>query len=248
MAKNEVTLRISQLLKNFGGLSAVDRVEFSLQHGVLTALIGPNGAGKTTLFNLIGGLLKPTSGHVFFNDKDITGLSPDKISHMGIARTLQITSIFQGLTTFENIWVAAQSRKRFFNPFIQSTKLRDVEATVRDLLERFWLSNKAETLASDLSHGDQRLLEIAIALATKPSLVLLDEPTSGLSEVETDSVKMAIKDLIQELDILLVEHNMDVVMGIADQVIVLDNGNIIASGTPDQISKNELVQKVYFGG
>lgn len=248
MPGNKVVLQTRQLSRRFGGLVAVDRVDLSVHEGELMALIGPNGAGKTTLFNLMSGRLSPSEGQIIFRDRDITGFPPHRISQLGIARTLQITSIFQGLTVFENVWVAAQSRMHFFNPLAKTTGLRQVETTVRAVLEKLTLSEKAGTPASDLSYGDQRLVEIAIALATQPTLILLDEPTSGLSGAETEGVASTIRELMQTVNIILVEHDMDVVMNLVDRVVVLDEGRIIADGTPEEISRNELVQEVYLGG
>ncbi len=248
MPGNKVVLQTRQLSRRFGGLVAVDRVDLSVHEGELMALIGPNGAGKTTLFNLMSGRLSPSEGQIIFRDRDITGFPPHRISQLGIARTLQITSIFQGLTVFENVWVAAQSRMHFFNPLAKATGLRQVETTVRAVLEKLALSEKAGTPASDLSYGDQRLVEIAIALATQPTLILLDEPTSGLSRAETEGVASTIRELMQTVNIILVEHDMDVVMNLVDRVVVLDEGRIIADGTPEEISRNELVQEVYLGG
>lgn len=248
MPGDEFILETRQLTRKFGGLVAVDRVDLSVRHGEMLALIGPNGAGKTTLFNLVSGRLSPTEGKIFFQGRDITGLPADRISRRGIARTLQITSIFHGLSVFDNVWVAAQSRMRFFNPLLKATRLHAVEDAVRRMLEKLGLADKAEIPASDLSYGDQRLLEIAIALATGPSLVLLDEPTSGLSGIETDMVTQTIREVAQTVDVILVEHDMAVVMNLAERIVVLDEGKIIADGSPEQVSKNELVQEVYLGG
>jgi branched-chain amino acid transport system ATP-binding protein len=236
------------LTRHFGGVVAVDGVDLAMRPGELLALIGPNGAGKTTLFNLVSGRLAPTAGRVFFGGRDITGLSPDRVSRLGVARTLQITSIFQGLSVFDNVWIPAQSRLRFFNPLIRSERLTEVRARVDDVLAMLGLGDEAATLASDLSYGDQRLLEIAIALATRPSLLLLDEPTSGLSGMETEAVTRTIRDLVGRVEMILVEHDMDVVMSLADRIVVLHEGRIIADGSPEVISKNELVQEVYLGG
>ncbi|MBI4637897.1 MAG: ABC transporter ATP-binding protein [Candidatus Rokubacteria bacterium] len=248
MWKDENILETRQLTRRFGGLVAVGQLDLTVRHGELLALIGPNGAGKTTLFNLICGRLSPTEGEIFFKGRNITGLRPDRISHLGIARTLQITSIFQGLTVFDNVWVAAQSRMRFFNPLVKTARFRDLHASVTGTLEKLGLADKGGILASELSYGDQRLLEIAIALATRPSLLLLDEPTSGLSGVEAETVTQTVAELVRSVDVILVEHDMGVVMNLADRVVVLHEGRIIADGSPDQISKNELVQEVYLGG
>ncbi len=248
MSSPEPVLETRGLTRHFGGVVAVDGVDLAMRPGELLALIGPNGAGKTTLFNLVSGRLAPTAGRVFFGGRDITGLSPDRVSRLGVARTLQITSIFQGLSVFDNVWIPAQSRLRFFNPLIRSERLTEVRARVDDVLAMLGLGDEAATLASDLSYGDQRLLEIAIALATRPSLLLLDEPTSGLSGMETEAVTRTIRDLVGRVEMILVEHDMDVVMSLADRIVVLHEGRIIADGSPEAISKNELVQEVYLGG
>lgn len=241
-------LETRDLSRRFGGLVAVDQVHLEVRSRELLALIGPNGAGKTTLFNLICGRLAPSAGEIFFKGQRLTGLPPHRISHLGIARTLQITSIFQGLTVRENVWVAAQSRLKFFNPLRRTAGLREVAARVDATLHRLRLAEQANVLASELSYGDQRLLEIAIALATEPTLLLLDEPTSGLSGVESETVTQTIGELLATVDVILVEHDMGIVMNLADRVVVLHEGRIIADGSPEEISKNELVQEVYLGG
>ncbi len=243
-----IILETKGLTKTFGGLTAVDHLNFALNKGEIRAVIGPNGAGKTTFFNLLVGTLTTTEGRVFFKGEDITNLAPYKISQRGIGRTLQITSIFGGLTVFENIWAAVQSRKMFFNPFIHFSRLRDVEAKTRGLVELIGLTDKSDTPASDLSYGDQRLLEIGLALGTAPQLLLLDEPTAGLSAEETAIVTEKVKELSATQTIILVEHDMEVVMGLADTITVLHYGQKIAEGTPDEIRRNEEVIRVYLGG
>ncbi len=175
----ETILKLVEVNKDFGGLLAVNRVSLSVKKGELRALIGPNGAGKTTLLNLITGTLRASSGQIFFNDKEITHLHSYQISHRGIARTMQITSLFAGLTVYENIWAAVQSRKKFFNPFIRALKWQDVKEKTESMLELTGLKDKANLICSELSYGEQRILEMGIALSTRPDLLLLDEPTAG---------------------------------------------------------------------
>src|SRR5512143_716097 len=181
----DVLLTLEKVCKSFGGLMAVNYVSLSVRKGELRALIGPNGAGKTTLLNLICGIHTATAGRILFKGEDITLLSPDRISHRGISRTLQITSLFSGLTVYENIWAAAQSRKRFFNPLASPGGWTDVREKTGEMLELTGLADKAEMVCSELSYGDQRILEMGIALSTGPELLLLDEPTAGLSTQES---------------------------------------------------------------
>lgn len=242
-------LRTEKVSKHFGGLKAVDEVDFHLRQGQLKSIIGPNGAGKTTLFNLIAGVYPPTSGKVFFRDREITHLSLHETSRLGITKTYQITHIFPSLTVFENVRIAAQSRVTSFN-FWQSThSLREVNDRALEILEQVELMEKRNWLASTLSHGERRYLEIGIALATRPEVLLLDEPTAGMSCAETNLCAELIQKLNKnlQLTIVLVEHDMTVVMGISDEVLVLNEGKVLAEGTPQQVSDNEEVQRVYLG-
>ncbi len=247
MDSDGVLLKAERLAKSFGGLNAVDGVDFALQPGELRALIGPNGAGKTTFFNLITGLLTPTAGRILFRGEDITGLPPHRVARKGIGRTLQITSLFPGLTVHENVWIAAQSRRRLLNPLVHFSRLRDEERRTREVLELLGLAEKAGELAANLSHGDQRLLEIGVALSTRPLLLLLDEPTAGLGPSETAEVAKMIKELSGSTTIILVEHDMDVVMSIADTITVLDQGRVIGEGPPEHIRQDPKVREAYLG-
>ncbi|MGZ3524009.1 MAG: ABC transporter ATP-binding protein [Thermodesulfobacteriota bacterium] len=242
-------LRTEKISKHFVGLKAVDQIDFNLKEGQLKSIIGPNGAGKTTLFNLIAGVYPPTSGKAFFKEEEITRLTLHQISQLGITKTYQITHIFPSLTVFENIRIAAQSRKTSFNFWKSTHSLQEVNRKALEILEQVELIEKRDWLASTLSHGERRYLEIGIALATHPQVLLLDEPTAGMSCAETNLCAELILKLNKSLhlSIVLVEHDMSVVMGISDEVLVLNEGRALAEGTPQEVSDNEEVQRVYLG-
>jgi branched-chain amino acid transport system ATP-binding protein len=242
-----VLLTLEKVCKSFGGLMAVNYASFSVRKGELRALIGPNGAGKTTLLNLITGIHAATAGRILFKGEDITRLSPDRISHRGISRTFQITSLFSGLTVYENIWAAAQSRKRFFNPLARPEGWADVREKTEEMLELTGLAGKAGTVSSELSYGDQRILEMGIALSTDPELLLLDEPTAGLSTQESMALVKRMRAMLRGRTIVLVEHDMGVVMALSDRLTVLHYGEVLAEGTPAEIMANDEVRKVYLG-
>lgn len=243
-------LQTEKLTKHFGGLAAVDSVDLKVEAGTIHALIGPNAAGKTTLFNLITGELPPTAGCVRFNGHDITGLPPHRIPHMGIGRSFQRSHIFPRLTAFENVWVAAYARAtpgglRFWR---RRRDFPQISEQVRDILAQVGLLDKANQTAGQLSHGQQRALEVAITLATSPTLLLLDEPTQGLSPEATQRMMDLIKILGERSTILLIEHKMHVVFSISDRISVMHFGQIIAEGRPEAIQRNEAVQRAYLGG
>jgi branched-chain amino acid transport system ATP-binding protein len=242
-----MTLRIEQLTKRFGGLVAVDGLSFELAPRRLHAIIGPNGAGKTTLFNLISGFLSADQGRVFFGGRDITGLKPYQISRLGIARTLQIKSVFNRLTVAENVWIAAHARNRFLHPFRAATKDRGTREKAAAVLEEVGLGALADREAGTLSYGDIALLEIAIALAQAPKLLLLDEPICGMSPAETERTVAKIVQLAQRIDIVIIEHDMEVVFEIADDITVMAQGTVLASGTPADIARDERVREAYLG-
>lgn len=242
-----VMLETKNLVKDFGGLRAIDNVNFKLYRGEFHAIIGPNGAGKTTFLNLITGKLRPTSGKIFFLGDEITGLHPHTVAKKGVALSLQLTKIFPNLTVFENIWVGAQSNYKLKNPFIRAWSLAEIHQKVNEICKIVGLHNKIDEIASNLSHGDQKLLDIAIALSTNPQLLLLDEPLAGLSRKEFAHIIDVIKDLARTTTIILVEHNIDAVMKLAKQITVFDHGKIIAEGSPYEISQNEKVQEIYLG-
>ena len=243
-------LETKNLSKYFGGLKAVDRVDFQVKEGQLKSIIGPNGAGKTTFFNLLCGLYPPTSGKIYFLGNDITDKKMNHISQVGITKTFQITHIFPRLTVFENVRISAQSRKTSFNFWKKADDFSEINERTMEILEQVKLSDRKERLASTLSHGDRKYLEIGIALSTNPRLLLLDEPTAGMSPAETVLAMKLIRDLRDQLNltILLVEHDMNVVMNISDEVVCLNEGQVLACGSPKEISCNETVQRVYLGG
>jgi len=243
-------LKVRGLVKSFEALVAVNEVDFNLSENEIRAVIGPNGAGKTTFFNLLTGHLSPTKGKIVFRGEDITRLSPAQISHKGISRSFQIINIFPNFSALENIRIAVQSRNRFHNPFIHVSRLKNEKEKAEGILNSVGLEGKAEVVAPNLSHGDQRHLEIGIALATDPVLLLLDEPTAGMSPGETAETAKLIRKIAREegLTIIIVEHDMNVVMEVADTITVFHQGSIIAEGSPDEIKKNEKVQEAYLRG
>jgi branched-chain amino acid transport system ATP-binding protein len=240
-------LQVEGLTKTFGGLTAVDNVHFSLPGGGLHAIIGPNGAGKTTFFNLISGFLRADSGSVVFDGETIIGRKPHEINRLGIARTLQIKSVFTGLSVHDNVWIAAMGKSRFLNPFKSASSYTGIATRVESLLDDMGLSDLAEELAGNLSYGDVALLEIAIAMATQPKLLLLDEPVSGMSPSETERTVDIIRGLSKRLDVILIEHDMEVVFGAADMITVMNQGAILCQGPPDSIAKDPRVQEAYLG-
>ncbi|HEX7126727.1 MAG TPA: ABC transporter ATP-binding protein [Thermodesulfobacteriota bacterium] len=240
-------LEIKGLTRRFGGLVAVDRVDFTLPGGELHAIIGPNGAGKTTLFNLISGFLRADAGRVIFRGQDILGRPPHEISRAGIARTLQVKSVFGGLTVFDNVWIAAEAQKPYLHPLRPMRRSTDTAKWVEALLEDMGLTPYAHELAGNLSYGDVALLEIAIALAMKPRLLLLDEPVSGMSPSETKRTAAKIRELSRSVDIILVEHDMEVVFEIADVITVMNQGAVLCQGPPEAIARDPRVQEAYLG-
>jgi len=247
MQEKHSILEVEKLTKKFGGLVAVDNVDFQLPPRQLHAIIGPNGAGKTTFFNLITGFLSADSGRVTFMGKEITGKKPHQISQMGIARTLQIKSVFGGLSVYDNVWIAAHSRAKFLNPIRSGRKYGDTARRVEKILYDMGLEAHSRELAGNLSYGDLGLVEISIALATQPDLLLLDEPVAGMSPEETERTVKKIQELSGDLNIILIEHDMEVVFGIADVITVMNQGGILAQGPPEQIAKDKRVQEAYLG-
>jgi branched-chain amino acid transport system ATP-binding protein len=238
-------LSTAGLTVRFGGLTALDRVNFAVERGEIRAIIGPNGAVKSTFFNCLTGVLRPSSGHILFNGGDITGLPPDRISQKGIARSYQITNILPNATTLENTRIAVQSRHHSWSMLTHHRAHRDIIEKAEAVLEAVGLGDKANELAANLSHGEQRNLEIGIALATEPQLLCLDEPTAGMSAAETHDTMELVRRIAKDLTILIVEHDMQVVMELAQRITVLHYGAILAEGAPSEIQQNPRVMEVY---
>ena len=238
-------LRTERLTVRFGGLTALHEVSIAVLPGEIRAIIGPNGAGKSTFFNCLTGVLRPSGGSIIFDGEDITGLPPDRISKKAIARSYQITNILPGATVLENVRIAAQSRHHNWSMLRHHRAYTDVIERARDVLAAVSLAGKEDELAANLSHGEQRNLEIGIALATEPKLLCLDEPTAGMSVVETHATVELIRRIAANLTILIVEHDMEVVMGLARTITVLHYGEVLAEGAPGEVQANPRVQEVY---
>jgi len=240
-------LRIDHLSHSFGSLIVTNDVSMSIEDGERHVIIGPNGAGKTSLINQIGGQLRPSAGRILLGNTDITGWPPHRISRMGLARTFQRNNLFQNLSVIENLRLAVQAR--FGNPlnFITPvSRLRNLRNHVEQLMQRVHL-DQGLRLVRELSYGEQRQLEVGIALAAEPKLLLLDEPTSGMSPAETGQMINLIANLPRNLSILMIEHDMKVVFSISDRITVLNRGEVLATGTPIEIQTNNRVREVYLG-
>lgn len=247
-------LEMRDVVVEFGGLRAVQNVDLAVQHGEIRALIGPNGAGKTTLFNIINGIYTPTRGKIFFQDKNIVGLKPYKITEMGIARTFQNIKVFSGLSILENVMVAQHCRRKltFVHTILRSARGQEEEKGIRvkaeEMLNMVGLGLRLNFPPESLPYGQQRLLEIARALATEPLLLLLDEPSAGMSEMEIlELIKLITKIRDRGVTVILIEHNMRLVMKITDLITVFDFGVKIAEGSPQEIINNEAVIEAYLG-
>lgn len=247
---NEIFLEAVNLSKVFGGLVAVDNVSIQIKKQTLHAIIGPNGAGKTTLFNMLSGVMPPTSGRVLYKDQDITHLSPQKRAHLGIGRSYQITNIFENLTVLENIRLGAQAMgKDNFKLFHRVDHYTGYIEKAEEVIATVGLSGREMVLARNLPHGEKRKLELGIMLACDPELLLFDEPTAGMSSEQVPELIKIINQVVQENDrtAILVEHRMDMVMSISDVITVMNQGRVLAEGSPHEIATNPQVQTAYLG-
>lgn len=247
---NEILIETVNLSKIFGGLTAVDDVSIQIHKRTMHAIIGPNGAGKTTLFNLLSGVMPPTTGQVLFKGNDITSVSPQRRAHMGIGRTYQITNIFPNLTVLENIRLAAQAMgKDNFKLFKLADDFASYIEKAEEVIDVIGLTGREKVLARNLPHGEKRKLELGIMLACDPELLLFDEPTAGMSSEQVPELIKIINKVVQlkERTAILVEHRMDMVMSISDVITVMNQGRILAEGSPHEIANNPQVQTAYLG-
>ena len=242
-------LEVTSLAKSFGRLRVLDHLSFGVKEGELKAVIGPNGAGKTTLFNVITGRYGPDDGTIRFRGKDVTRAKPHVLAGMGLARSFQINNFFLNLSVWENIRLSVQStiknRTSIWRDPLSNSSVGD---RIDEIMEWVGLAELRDEMAQNLSYGDQRKLEIALALGTRPSLVMLDEPTSGMSRFESQSLIQLVKELSERVTIVLIEHDIEFVMNVSDSIMVMHYGQKIAEGTPQEISENQEVQNIYLGG
>jgi branched-chain amino acid transport system ATP-binding protein len=243
-------LQLQSVSRRFGALKALTDISLSVEPGELRAIIGPNGAGKTTLFNLISGFFPPSDGQIVFDGQPIQTVNPAELVRRGIIRTFQVTEIFRSLTVYENLRIAVEIAQGVnMRPWMSRALWKRVDDQVDALMHRVKIADKAYRVTGELSHGDQRVVEVGIALSRNPRLLLLDEPTAGMGDEETHHMTALIRDLNknQGITTLFVEHDMEIVFGIADRITVLDNGTMLAEGNADEISNNPKVQAAYLG-
>lgn len=244
-------LSLKNVSRRFGSLAALSDISLEVPQGELRAIIGPNGAGKTTLFNLITGFFQPSEGEVIFDGRSVKDVPPEKLVHRGIIRTFQITEIFLDLTVYQNLEIAVETAKGLnLRPWLSPSRRREVHRGIDELMDALHLGHLSDHLAGELAHGDQRLVEMAIALSREPKLLLLDEPTAGMGDEETHRMTELIRHLHGQrgITMLFIEHDMAIIFDVADRITVLDNGHLLAEGTPAEISANADVQAAYLGG
>lgn len=240
-------LETRNLHVDFGGVHAVNGIDYKIDSQDIHAIIGPNGAGKTTFFNALTGVARLAAGTILFEGADITGLSPSRIARLRLVRTFQVSSVFPGLTVFDNIWIAAQSRHGVLAPVWRKDVRAAIKAKTEEVINLLDLGPLTHTPVADLSYGDQRVVEVALALALEPKLLLLDEPTAGMSPHETQRIAQLIRRMGSLVGILIIEHDMEVVMGIANVISVFNSGQLVAEGPPEVIQKDLHVQEIYLG-
>ncbi|WP_281195649.1 ABC transporter ATP-binding protein [Halorubrum sp. F4] len=248
---SEPLLRTDSVTKRFGKLTAVSDVSLSIPEGGISSIIGPNGAGKTTLFNLFTGKHAPTEGSIEFRGDPIDGLEPHEVVARGIVRSFQITNFFAELSALENVRLATQADRTGFAPddfLAHHASLSEATDEAEAVLERIGLLDVADRTAANLAYGERRHLEIGIALATDPDLLLMDEPTAGMGPEQTDATVSLIENIAEDATVVLIEHDMEIVMNVSERIAVMNSGELIARGTPEEISRNEAVQRAYLGG
>jgi branched-chain amino acid transport system ATP-binding protein len=248
MDKSDALLKIDGICKDFSGLDVLTGVDIAVRAGERHAVIGPNGAGKTTLFNVVSGRYKPSKGSILFKGRDITGKPPHFLSRMGIARSFQITNVFQEITVFDNILSGVRCRKGLrYNFFKKPGQVKELKSATEKIVDEVGLTDVSRVAASALSYGRQRALEIGITLSTDPELILLDEPTAGMTREETAGAVKMIDRVTAGRTLIIIEHDMDVVFSLADSISVLHYGSILASGTPEEIKNDQRVKDAYLG-
>ena len=240
-------IAVTGLSRAFGGLRAVDDLAFEAAANRITSIIGPNGAGKSTAFNLIAGTLAPDAGRVALDGRDITGLSPHVLAHLGVARSFQITNLFFGLSVLENVRLACQSREPRSRYLVRLGRLSTPRERALQVLEEFALRDQADELVGNLSHGDQRRVEIAVSMALAPRLLMLDEPTQGMSPSETGEIDALLARLAGRVTVLLIEHDIDLVMSLSHHVVVMHQGRKLFEGPPAEVRASPLVRQAYLG-
>jgi branched-chain amino acid transport system ATP-binding protein len=244
----EPVLELRDVSKSFGAAQIIRNVHLAVPRGERHAIIGPNGAGKSTLFNLVSGLLSPDAGSILLNGREIAGRPPHQINRMGLSRSFQITNIYHRMSVFENLRIGVMARHGIrFALFRLSSRLHEVNRETEGVLERVRLTGQRDRPAGELTYSEQRALEIGMTLATGPEVILLDEPTSGMSQDESAYVIELIRDVTAERTLLVVEHDMNVVFSLSDRISVLVYGDLLASGTPEEIRANQSVQEAYLG-
>jgi branched-chain amino acid transport system ATP-binding protein len=240
-------IKVMGLCKSFGALHAVKDLDFEARTGRITSIIGPNGAGKSTTFNLIAGTLRPDAGRVELDGEDVSGQASYALAEKGLARSFQISNLFFGLTVFENVRLACQAREPRGSYLVRLDRFRQPAERAAAILEEFELAEAAGTLVGNLSHGDQRRLEVAVCMAREPRLLMLDEPTQGMSPSETAAIDSLIKSLAGRVTVLMIEHDIDLVMNISDHVIVMHQGQKLFEGPPEEVRANAAVREAYLG-
>ena len=240
-------IAVRGLAKSFGALRAVSDLDFEVRQGQVTSIIGPNGAGKSTVFNLIAGTIRPDAGRVELDGRDVTALAPHAIAQLGLARSFQISNLFFGLTALENVRLACQARAPRTRFLARIDRDRALADRARAILAEFGIADLADEPAANLSHGDQRRLEIAVCMASQPRMLLLDEPTQGMSPAETLAVDALIKSLAGRVSVLMIEHDVDLVMNISDHVIVMHQGQKLFEGPPAEVRNSSAVRAAYLG-
>ena len=242
-------LRVENISKSFNTLQVLQNISLDVQPGERHVIIGPNGAGKTTLFNCITSQLALNSGAVFLEDVEISKLPPNKLVHLGMGRTFQKNNLFGNLTVKENLQLALTALKRYrYKLFKPLSSYSDLKAETEEIIEQWKITDRQDVIVDNLSYGEQRLLEVLLALASKPKILLLDEPTSGMSPAETAQTSEMIQKLPRSVALLVIEHDMDVVFSIADRLTVIHHGEVILNGTPEEVRNNDTVRQIYFGG